>query len=296
MDLASICAALVDKQRQRVFAIKSQSRMDRSIESFVRINFTDWRPDAPEEEREAENARALSLVAAARKGTSPGKDVAKMVALSDAARKPIDAVRKATERDMEKLAKQLPVWEWVEGVRGFGPKGLAIVVAETTTASAPLSLSSYTKGLDGIYSRLGFAPYGRQDDIIHRALSTWKRSTWRGGDPALTADEWKAHPFSGARYAEFFVLADSLMRAQRPKDKPHGPYGEVYNARRRRTAETHTEWTPMHAHRDAQRVAFKALLADLYREWMRLTPVAAEGARVFTPSSANEKTPLPVAA
>jgi hypothetical protein len=190
---------------------------------------------------------------------------------------------------MEKIAKQLPVWEWAEPVMGFGAKGLAIIVAETTTASAPLSLSSYTKGLDGIYSRLGFASYGLPDDGGQFALSTWKRQTWR--PRALTADEWIEHPFKACRYAEMFTLAESLFKLQSDGRREPGPYRLVYDRRRARTAETHPDWSKLHSHRDAMRVMFKALIADLYAAWMRMTPIAAEPANDRSPDGASKSAP-----
>jgi len=292
MDLAEICAALSRHQRQRIFTIKTQSRMDRSVESYVRTNYTDWRHDMPEDEREAENAKALALVKAARAGDAVDKVVKQMVELSDEARGPADLVRRKTELAMEKIAKQLPVWEWAEPVMGFGAKGLAIIVAETTTASAPLSFSSYTKGIDGIYSRLGFASYGLPDDGAQLALSTWKRQSWR--PRALTSDEWIEHPFKSSRYAEMFVLAESMFKIQSDKrffPTEAGPYRQAYNARRERTVETHPDWTKKHSHRDAMRVMFKALIADLYAAWMRLTPIAAEPASYRTPDRASGATP-----
>lgn len=285
MDIATLCAGLAKQQRQRIFTIKTQSRMDRSVESYVRTNYTGWRHDMPEDEREAENAKALELVKAARNGEAPDKVLARMVALSDEARAPADAVRRATETAMEKLARQLPVWEWAEPVMGFGAKGLGIIVAETTTASAPLSLGSYTKGLDGIYSRLGFASYGLPDDGVQLAGSTWKRTRWR--PRALTADEWVEHPFAASRYAEMFTLAESLFKQQSDSRRATGPYRLVYDARRARTAETHPDWSKLHSHRDAMRVMFKSLIADTYAAWMRLTPIAADGARPSPPERAT---------
>jgi hypothetical protein len=280
MDLLQVCNSIGVLQKERVLAIKAQSALDRRLESFVRVNYTAWRHDLPATEKDAENDKALALIADARKGKPIDKKIAELTAMSDAARLPVDKVRKRVEADMEKLAKQLPVWEWAESVMGFGAKGLAVIVAETTTASAPLSLSSYVKGLDGIYSRLGLASYGVPDDGVQLALSTWRK---KGGPRSLTADEWKAHPFAPMRYAQLVgVVVSPLTKAQllgkakseSGETEAKGPYGEVYVARRARTLQTHPEWTKKHRQLDAERVMLKALLADLYAAWMRLTPPA----------------------
>ena len=48
------------------------------------------------------------------------------------------------------------------------------------------------------------------------------------------------------------------------------PYRIVIDQRRKRTAETHPDWTPGHSLNDAQRVASKALLRDLWIEARRI--------------------------
>ena len=43
------------------------------------------------------------------------------------------------------------------------------------------------------------------------------------------------------------------------------PYRAVYDARRARTDETHTEWPDWHRHKDAMRVTAKQIVKDLWR-------------------------------
>jgi hypothetical protein len=73
----------------------------------------------------------LLIRPSARDGASEDESIAPIVAMSDEGRKPADIERKTHERAMEKLAAQLPVAEWVEGIPGFGMLGLATIVAET---------------------------------------------------------------------------------------------------------------------------------------------------------------------
>ena len=49
--------------------------------------------------------------------------------------------------------------------------------------------------------------------------------------------------------------------------RPNGPYGEVYAARRARTMETHSDWTPGHRRMDALRITMKSFLLDLWLVW-----------------------------
>ena len=50
--------------------------------------------------------------------------------MSDAARAPADQRRRETEKEMERLAKQLPVYPWIKQINGAGELGLATIVAE----------------------------------------------------------------------------------------------------------------------------------------------------------------------
>jgi hypothetical protein len=47
--------------------------------------------------------------------------------------------------------------------------------------------------------------------------------------------------------------------------KHDGPYRDVYDRRRERTAITHPDWTPGHSHNDALRITAKTILKDLWR-------------------------------
>jgi hypothetical protein len=196
-----------------------------------------------------------------------------MVKTTDRGREPFDTLRKKSEQQMERLAKDLPVAEWIAGIRGAGLLGLATIIGEAG------DLSNYANPAK-LWKRLGFAPY---DGF---AGSTWKRATWR--PRALTADEWIENPFSGERYALTHQIAVWLVNSQwigaaksdTGEGKPNGAYGEIYAARRAHTATTHPDWSKQHSRMDALRVTMKAFLKDLHLEWraraMRDASEAAE--------------------
>ena len=245
--------------RTRRYTIKMQQKIDRGIEFFIRINATDWRYDADEKERERFNRQVKSIIAAARKKTGEEK-VMELAINTDRGRKPFDGMRKAAEKEMEKLAAELPAAGWVESVRGAGLLGLATIVAEAG------DLSNYPNPAK-LWKRLGFAPY---DGL---AGSSWKRETCR--PRALTKQEWIDNPFSGERYALMHQIAVWLVNTQwigkakteSGEGEPKGPYGELYAARRKRTLETHPDWSDGHRRMDALRVTMKAFLKDLHGAW-----------------------------
>jgi hypothetical protein len=245
--------------RTRRYALKMQAKIDRGIESFIRINATEWAPDAAEDNREQYNRQVRAIIAAARNGEGD-EIIVGLVQNTDHGREPFDRLREDAELQMEKLARDLPVAAWIQSVRGAGLLGLATIIAEAG------DLGNYS-GPAKLWKRLGFAPYDGY------AGSTWKRATWR--PRALTADEWIENPFSGERYALMHQIAVWLINAQwiaagktgTGEGQPNGPYGELYARRRAHTVLVHPEWSKQHSRMDALRVAMKRFLADLWQQW-----------------------------
>ena len=259
MNNQEIIESLQRHHRARRYWMKVQQKLDRALESYIRINYTDWTTVENEANRKKESAKALVIIKAAEKGDG-GLDLVVLVGTTIAARVPADTERKNREKTMAEIVLQLPVYAWVKSIAGFGELGLATIVGLTG------DLSNYAN-VGKIWKRLMLAPY---DGF---AGSTWKRETWR--PRALTKEEWIANPFSGERYAMIAMIADSLHKKQvmgKEKSgtefgKPLGPYGAVYISRRERTKDR--GWSLMRAHRDALRIMVKTLIRDLWVEWQR---------------------------
>lgn len=288
--IPALVTELVQLQRIRVFCIVSQSRCDRSIESLL-ASVMGFRIDGDEKDRKAVFARAKAFRLACEKegerATLPTKPrdetpsplplhaFTPMVLASAASRAVWDKQRNDAERDMERIAKLLPVWPFVEGVRGLGAKGLAILTAE-----AGLPLGDY-RSVSGVWKRLGLAVI---DGERQRKKSGLEDAARHGYSPRRRSQVWA-------------VCSDALFRAQwRGADeeagleaRPIGPYGEVYARRRAHTAPridatAHLpatdpgKWTKGRCHNDGRRVMTKALLRDLWAEWRRATkpPSVAE--------------------
>jgi len=269
-----LCGDIRAKCRWRRVWMKTQHKRDRALESQIRRTETDWSPgeEMSDAERAKCNKEAMAIIAKARKGEGKPEIVGAVLAL-DQAREPADKMEAKYKAEAEKLALQLAVQEWIETVHGAGAGGLATIIGETG------SLSNYS-GPAKVWKRLGFAPY---DGF---AGSTWKRDSWRPRN--LTSEEWIENPFSGARYALMYSIADSMLRQQKEgRDKERkegdpeyrsgtkygeqkGPFGEVYVKRRLHTDVTHPEWTAGHSHADALRIMMKEFLKQLWREWNRI--------------------------
>ena len=255
--LAPLLSELAELQAQRTFCIKSQSRCDRSTEAMI-ARVLGYRPDADEKDRKAVWKQASAVRKAVEGGdgqirtddqcTRALSACSPLILLSAQSRAAWDAHRQQVEKRMRKIARQLPVWSWVEPIKGFGDLGLAIILAETG------DLSNYATK-ERVWKRLGLA------------VIEGERQQRKAGAEAAAA-----HGYNPRRRAEIWTLcSDSMFRHQWRGEKdgvpagPAGPYGEVY-ARRKAHTETR-EWTPGHRHNDARRVMTKALIENLWKAW-----------------------------
>jgi hypothetical protein len=255
--------------RTRNYAMEQRKRADLSLLSFLRIQLG-WSRSLPDAERKriAEEAKALV--------TNPTDEWAPVIAASLAARAPFDAVEKAAAKEMERLAKQLPVWDaWAKDTRGCGARSLAVIVGEAG------DLSNYPKK-GHLWKRMGVAVVG---DVRQGGLSK--------NAPAAA---WIEHGYNRQRRSRMWTIGDSMLKAQ-------GPYREIYLARKdyerqqaeaagltvapsakipkARAAEFMSDG---HIHRRAQRYMEKQFLRDLWVAWRRAVQEMSDRTRPRVPA------------
>ncbi len=224
-----------------------------SIENRARgliLRALGWRPDVEAAESTPLKKRSETILAKAMRG-KPSDDFPLLAAdleVDRRMREPAIKARAAVEKQMRKLARDLPVYAgFAANVRGFADLGLAVIAGECG------DLANYAT-VSKVWKRLGLAPFNGQ------AGSTWRRT---GG---LTADEWTALGYSPKRLGQLYgVVTVPLFMAQRAGM----PYREVYLTRRAHTAITHPEWSKKRSDNDARRIMTKALIADLWSAWPR---------------------------
>lgn len=153
------------------------------------------------------------------------------------AQEPIVAQRKAFEKTLAKLGKQLPIAHVAENIKGVSSMTLATIVGELG------DLSAYDKGIAGIWKRAGLA------------VIDGERQRLKAGDAALI------HAYSPSRRSVFWNIGGALIKAQ----GTDGPYREVYD--QRKVYELAREIPKAHAHNRAMRHMTKRLLKDLWRAW-----------------------------
>jgi hypothetical protein len=179
------------------------------------------------------------------------------------------------EKQMIKLAKQLPAAAWVEQTeqRGFGMLQLAIVVGECG------DLNNY-EAPGKLWRRMGCAPFESKGKM--KMPSTWRK------EKGLSAEEWEECGYSPRRRSIAYLIGESLV-----KQNQTGPYRKRYDAKKKEAGEKHPEWIVckpckgsgksksgkncgnckgtgdvwMHCHLHGMLLASKLLLKNLWIEW-----------------------------
>lgn len=299
-DVAAICRQLAALQRKRRFCITSQSRADRSMEALI-ASTLGYRIDATEADRKKVFGEARKIRLAVEKagdgqlhGEIPlGPAITGLIPLimtSAAGRKGWDEQRSNTEREMIKLARQLPVYPFAAAVNGLGEKGLAIIVGES---GIPLSEWRTTSGL---WKHMGLAVIDgyRQKPKTGARTSEEERQKYfdcpvrRGQIIGAIADPLLKSQWAAAR-DEDGVNPDKSGKPVAVPAHPTGPYGEIYAKRRAETEPRISatddlpmkhpdKWTKGRCFNDARRVMVKELLADLRTAWRLAERDAADAA------------------
>lgn len=171
-----------------------------------------------------------------------GGNAALAVAPLMVAREPLNTQRKAYEKVLEKLSKQLPIYPYTESIKGFGALALAKTVGECGDLSAYPSVS-------GVWKRAGLA-------VING-----------GRQRRVTGEEALQHGYSPIRRSVFWNIADPLLKCQ-GKDENALLYRKVYD--KRKEYELARDMTKAHAHNRAMRYMTKELLKHLTLEWKRI--------------------------
>ncbi len=244
---------------RRTFLIRQRNAGENAAKALIR-RFLGWSLDLPEKERTKIAKAAGQLWTLARKDALDTDDLpAGLAADLRVFAQPIsliDAQIAHVEKEMQKLAKETPAAPFVRETPGLSMKGLAILVAEAG------DLGSYPDR-DRLWKRLGLTPHAGH------AYSTWRRG---GGDRALTKDEWIAAGYSPRRrslmFANLFLLQTHVALGT--------PYAAIYYARKARTETERPDWTKLHRHMDATRVATKALVKDIRKAWRQASTATPE--------------------
>lgn len=223
-DVPTICRELQELQRQRVVNLKSRIMIANRLTATI-ATAHGYHAGMEEKERARHYKQANELIAKVQAGDSPASDTCcGLILATSTAIDGFDAMVAGYEREMSRLAKQLPVAAWVASPeqRGFGLLSLAMLVGEAG------DLSNYSAP-GKLWKRLGLAPYSAQGDNL--MPSTWRR---RNG---LSAEEWSKVGYSPRRRSMCYIIGDCLLKGNRG-----GPYRRRYDEAKAK-ALTRPEWT-----------------------------------------------------
>lgn len=158
-----------------------------------------------------------------------------------AARDGIEDNCRPLERQLEKLARRTPPYEYTKGVRGFGDLRLALIIGETGLMPAYKSVSA-------IWKRLGLA------------VIDGERQRKKTGDAALE------HGYSPERRSVVWNLGGELIKGQGTGENAL-PYRVWYDREKERQLEKGV--TKAIAHNRAMRHLTKHVICELAVHWKR---------------------------
>lgn len=182
--------------------------------------------------------------------TEDHPDVAQMAAIVAS----LDGLTKEATRSLEKRVRKHPLGPWIKAQRGVGDK----------TAGRLLAAIG-----DPYWNTLHDRPRTVSELWAFAGLHT------NGESAARRQKGVKANWSTNAKTRAWLVI-EACMKQINPackRDDAIGvhedgcgcsPYRIVIDDRRRRTLETHPDWTPGHSLNDAMRIASKELLKDLW--------------------------------
>jgi hypothetical protein len=269
-----ICAELVALQKRRRFAIRMQSRIDRGLQSVLATQLG-YHTRLPSAER-LRLFRRAAVIRASIVNDDPLVELSdderrvaniwrSVIITTEQSRGGWDLLRADVERSMERLAIELPVWQWASIVRGFSPLGLAAIVGEScgVSAATPAEYRSH----QNLCKRLGL---GVVDGV-------------RQGAPGAgaTPEDWIRHGYKRDRRAEVWTFLDlGIRNAQYRREGPAlGAYGALYA----RQVEVYEERGWRHARPAAGRYMAKCFIRDLWRAWRHVESLAGGAAKDMSP-------------
>lgn len=262
-EISDICTVLRDMELRVRRCIRWETRLNNSLRGVARWQLGWFDDERTEQERKTINRQAASLVSALRKGKPPpislGDDPTPFMEHfedTEMSLAPWTSRREHIEREMNALAKRLPVMPFVDEPdrRGFGVHGLAVIIGNAG------DLSLYPTP-DALVKRLGWAP-----------SDTYKSGVKSEGRKVPRARKGRIYGVVAPQIikAQVRVVKDADGKDTGER-KTLGKYGEIYLRQKARLLERFTaeggkapKW---HADKTAQRAMLQALIRDLWQAW-----------------------------
>ena len=266
-DVAELSAQLQDNQKSRSWYIKSRIMLANRLQATVACEYGDYKTALAEKERIKAFAEAGKIVKQIVSGEieSPLK---RLVMITQTSIDAFEEQKKLLDKQMKKLAEELPVADWVEQPeqRGFGFGMLSVLIGETG------DLHNYSNP-GKMWKRMGCAPFTKDGMTLMGA-------TWRSRSKQkirMSASDWEDFGYSPKRRSIAYLVGEGLL-----KQNGDGPYRERYNVKKaemqaRNTPEEAAKpskdrpYTDQRCHRHGMLLATKMLMKNLWIEWTGAT-------------------------
>lgn len=186
-----------------------------------------------------------------------------------------EETKKELGKSLGKIVKGMPMMDWAEGIKGFGPLSYGIILSHlggdvirttpkffaegegTRKHGQPVKKElvegeSFRRSIAQLRAYCGYGDPTRRRNIKREGKMT-QEDLMAGGNPALK--KW------------FYLVADGMIKAKNEK------YTPIYYAAKEEYA-THLEengkpFSKGHAHACAVRKMIKALIKDMWFEWAK---------------------------
>lgn len=245
--LSLVVGPLIEHHRRRVDFHRAEKRLTLQIKGICRRLLMGTGMDRAKATKES----AALYKAATGKADHPLAMVCQLhTAPLFAARAPLEQGRKDTEKAMEKMVKQLPIWEYWDGIKGVSALSLAALIGEAG------DLSKYSNPAK-LWKRMGVG-------LVQNHDGKWTTQGRPGkGAPA---EDWVRHGYNKQRRSVLWNIGAGLLRAQK---KDNLDYYALYAERR--LHEEAKGLKKIEVHRRSQRYMEKRLLREVWKEWRRLS-------------------------
>lgn len=240
------CEDIIVEYRNMRRAERLKLRNENTIGADVR-SMLGFSVDLDEKSRAAIRSEADRTIKAVMDGETDGIDghIAEYVMCAKMANENFDRLVTAKKKNLVKMVRCLPAWEFVKPIRGAAENSVYSMIGECG------NLSNYANPAK-VWKRLGLHVYNGS------APSTWRKGIKKGMD----SDGWIEMGYSPARRSSVFVWADSMMKMN--KDK----YREIYEREKEKKLSLESdEWPRMRCHLHGLRVMSKKFVADFWGAW-----------------------------
>lgn len=261
--VAFLSAELQKCQKLRARYLQFRIANANSLQAYV-VSTGGYAANQTEEERKQRFAAAARLIKLIDTGNAPADTEPSVIAFVQTTQIAIDGFELAKtlqEKQIKKLAEQLPVAPWVREPeqKGFGILMLGIVIGETG------DLFNYANP-GKVWKRLGCAPFEKDGMMLMPA--TWRGRSKLGRDQTkLDAIDWTELGYSPRRRSIAFNISSSLVQGN-----GDGPYKTRYDMKKASFAERYPDYKPLRCHYHGHLLCAKLLLKNLWLEWVQPEP------------------------